>query len=291
MKAFPVWLTQAVVVGAIVGGLAAAVVGLQNASPGISSPPQAPQVSQTPAVTPDSVAASPVPDSPVPVPSSTPLESPVAAASEQHHSLILVDQAKPGSDFFEFRERLRQAVRERDAAFVRRVAAPDIKLSFGPSLTLTKLNIDSPNAMIWQYLERAIGTGCATQPLAAANQPSRWICPHAFLAPDHDRSVDAFESIVIVGKSVNVRAAPSTSSPVVGTVSNEVLRVDQAAQSGKPEAFFKAIETNAGWKAVILPDGKRGYVSSRYAFSPIGYRAAFVKHNGQWQMTLFLAGD
>jgi hypothetical protein len=32
-------------------------------------------------------------------------------------------------------------------------------------------------------------------------------------------------------------------------------------------------------------------VSSRYAYSPIGYRAIFAKVDGAWKMQAFVSGD
>lgn len=118
-----------------------------------------------------------------------------------------------------------------------------------------------------------------------------WICPHVFLAPEQDAAIDAFASVVVVGQDVNVRAHPTRHSPVIGTASNEVLKFDQSAHAEQSRAFWQAKETNAGWIPVILPSGSRGYISSRYAYTPAGYRAFFNKINGQWTMTLFIAGD
>lgn len=215
------------------------------------------------------------------------------AASYSRHPLLLEDEVRPGTDFFQFREQLRQAIRDRNAAFLRRIADPNIKLSFGLPLTLTDLEIDNPDAPVWQHLERTIGAGCALQVLQnnSASESTQWVCPHAFLAPDRDGTIDAFESIVIVGEAINVRAEPTANSPVVGTVSNEVVKIDSTAYATHPPEFFEAKETNLGWTPVILPNGVRGYVSSRYAFSPVGYRAGFVQNHGQWTMTFFVAGD
>lgn len=209
------------------------------------------------------------------------------------HALLLEDEAEPGTAFFQFREQLRQAIRDRDAAFIRRIADPNIKLSFGLPLTLTDLEIDNPNALVWQHLERAIGAGCALQVLQNSSVPesTQWVCPHAFLAPERDESIDAFESIVIVGAAINVRAEPKANSSVVGTVSNEVVKVNSSAYANHPPEFFEAKETNLGWMPIILPNGVQGYVSSQDAFSPIGYRAGFIQNHGEWTMTFFLAGD
>jgi SH3-like domain-containing protein len=46
-----------------------------------------------------------------------------------------------------------------------------------------------------------------------------------------------------------------------------------------------------GWLQVALADGQRGFVADRYLRSPIDYRVAFEKQDGNWRMTFFLAGD
>jgi len=46
------------------------------------------------------------------------------------------------------------------------------------------------------------------------------------------------------------------------------------------------------WYFIESLDGKlTGYVYWDYIWSPIGYRAAFYKIDGKWQMTFLLAGD
>lgn len=309
MKASQVWVIQAVILAAVVGSVGAVVSWVVAKPSALTSTLEA-----MPSVTPSQTSTSITNiAAPIAVPSATPNQSSNLAAHQSvnynqspqtklptqtdtypRHPLILVDEATPGSDFFQFRDRLRRAIRERDAAFIRQIADPHIKLSFGLPQTLSDLEIDSPDAVVWQQLERALGTGCVVYPIPGSTT-TQWVCPHAFLAPDQDGSIDAFSSVIIVGENINVRAEPTTDSPIVGTVSNEVLKFDQAAMADKPQEFWQAGETNAGWKAVILPNGNHGYVSSRYAYSPVGYRAFFSQDssqaNGPWRMTIFLAGD
>lgn len=205
--------------------------------------------------------------------------------------LTLIDEATNSTDFSQFRERLRQAVRDRDAEFIRAIATPDIKLTFGLPITLNDLDIDNPNADVWLHMEKAIATGCASQHYGSPSEQPTWICPHAFLAPDQSPNMDAFSQVIIVGQDVNVRAQPNQNSPVVGTLSNEAVRYDTEATLDLSEQQRTAMSTLSGWYPVITPSGDRGFVSSRYAYSPIGYRAFFEKIDGDWKMSVFIAGD
>lgn len=199
-----------------------------------------------------------------------------------------VDQAKPGSSFYQFRQQLQQAVQRRDANFIRSIAAPNIRLTFGTPITLNDLDIDNPNALFWRRLERIISTGCAPYE-APANAPATdaWVCPHVAQAA----LGDPFTDVYIVGEGVNVRARPELNSSVVGVVSNEVVAIDQAAYNAFSDSQRIATETLSGWFPIVTSQGQRGYVSSRYAYLPAGHRARFERIDNRWQMTIFITGD
>lgn len=65
----------------------------------------------------------------------------------------------------------------------------------------------------------------------------------------------------------------------------------EAWQQGLSDQARAALETFDGWRPIITPNGLRGYVSSRYSYTPSGYRALFEKIDGEWQMTAFIEGD
>lgn len=205
---------------------------------------------------------------------------------------VLNDLAKPNTSFYEFRNRLRQAVKERDAEYIRAIAAPNIKLSFGLPMRLDELDLDNPNSLFWKRLERIINIGCApfegSPEIVATANAQVWICPHLFQAVQID---DPYTDIFIVGENVNVRSQPSTDSPAIAVLSNEVVRVDPMGFEILSQEQREVLETNRGWRPIITPQGDRGFVSSRYAYSPMGYRAYFVNEGDGWFMTVFLVGD
>ncbi|MEB3211752.1 MAG: SH3 domain-containing protein, partial [Leptolyngbyaceae bacterium] len=203
-----------------------------------------------------------------------PVKPPAEAAPRQ--PLQLSDEGQTSGDFIAFRNTLRQAVQNRDAEFIRAIAAPGIRLTFGLPITIEDLDLDNPNAPFWKHMEKAIATGCANEVFGVAPERESWICPHVFLAPDALPSIDPYEDIVIVGENINVRSAPTDDSPVIDTVSNEVVRHDYDSANEMTDAQRQAMSTLEGWQPIITSTGQRGYVSSRYAYSPIGYRAFFT---------------
>lgn len=200
---------------------------------------------------------------------------------------VLVDQVKPGSSFSQFREQLRQAVRDRNAGFIRAIADPRIQLGYGRPRPLSSLDINNPQAPFWLHLERVLSVDCAPYEAPPGATVEAWACPHVFQAA----LGDPFADVYIVGEGINVRSQPRLGSPVVDGVSNEVVKVDQAALNAFSQSQLKALQTLAGWYPVITPAGQRGYVSSRYAFIPAGFRAIFERQGTRWKMTAFLAGD
>lgn len=206
-------------------------------------------------------------------------------------TLVLIDKASPGSDFGQFRDRLKQAIRKRDAAFVKQVMAPDIRLTFGRPFPISQLKLENPKAPVWQNLERTLEPGCAPMPTIQKTDPVTWACPTVFAAHGVVKHIDPFEQIFIVGKDVIVRLQPSTQSDRVTTVSHQVVKLDQVGMGQLSEAQRRSIGTATGWAPILLTDGQRGFVSGRYAYAPLGYRTLFQKVKGQWQMQAFIAGD
>jgi hypothetical protein len=98
----------------------------------------------------------------------------------------LEDQVTPGSSFDQFRERLKRAIRERDATFIRAIADPDIKLTFGLPMKLTALGFENPNSLAWKRLERILSVGCASYEAPAGVEIDAYQCPHVSPAAMED---------------------------------------------------------------------------------------------------------
>jgi len=213
------------------------------------------------------------------------------AESVPREPLQLTDEGSASADFVAFRNTLRQAVQDRDSTFIRAIAAPDIRLTFGLPITIEELDLDNPNAPFWKHMEKALATGCASEIFGIEPERETWVCPHVFLAPGEVSAIDPYEDIVIVGENINVRIAPTADSPVIDTVSNEVVRHDYDSINDLTETQQQAMSTIEGWHPIITSSGQRGFVSSQYAYSPIGHRAFFTKEGDAWQMNVFIAGD
>lgn len=211
--------------------------------------------------------------------------------SPQH--FVLTDQSETDQDFFQFLQKLQKAVDERDAHFIHALVTPKTQLSFGVGVTLDDLGVSNKNSPFWLHLEKAIAIGCSqyetnSNPTSISNSYN-WYCPP--LDSEQSKVISAFEQVFIVSEQVKVRAEPNNNSSILGIVSYEIIKFDYEGLSKLSAQQQDAIYTLYGWMPVILSNGQRGYVNSRYAYRTVGYRIWLVKSENKWQLMSFVAGD
>ena len=179
----------------------------------------------------------------------------------------------------EFRDRLMRALREHDLDFVISIMEPDIKLSFGGEAGIEDfkkmwIKGDGPEVgQFWTKMTEVLSMGGK---LETDGKQKFFTAPYTFTHFPQD--LDAFESIVITGANVNVREKPNLKSRVIESLTYEVVRT-----TGNQE--------QEDWAKVVMPSGRTGYVSQRFARSPVDYRVRFSTESGRWRMVFFLAGD
>ena len=194
----------------------------------------------------------------------------LAAAGAQ---LLPVDEASRRPDFFSFRAGVQRAIAQRDPAALLAIVHPQIRNSFGDDDgidTFRRMWIDTPESGIWNELGTVLALG------GSFHDDDTFVAPYVYSKwPD---PFDAFEHVAVIGADVRVRAKPSVDAPALSSVSFVILPVAAPADT-------------ADWRAVRLDGGGTGYVASRYARSPVDYRAVFRFASGQWKMVTFVAGD
>ncbi len=300
------WIVGGLVISGAIAGVSLAVVGQKNHSTGREEP----IASITPAPVP---LASPIP-SPVPtVVAVSPKPSPTAKAIEPvslepiapPKRVVLVDGVKPGSEFFEFRQRLRQAVQGRDVKFVRSLLPSEgITLGFGAVTPIAELKLENPQAEFWGLLEKSIANGCGPgAPSQDPNLPPQtptWTCSNIAqqlstqYPASQEKAPEAAGQAVVVGQGVNVRAQPSAKSQIIGTLSDELVEVDHKALTQQSIALAqqgKNYDPINGWTPVILSDQKLGFVANRYVYTPLEYHVVFAKVDGSWRLLYVPGGD
>lgn len=205
--------------------------------------------------------------------------------SPQERYVLPVDEAKQDASFFAFREKLIDAAERRDAAFIMSILDPKIELSFGGDAGIADFKriwkITSKNSEFWDIFLKVIRNGGS---FSRQGGITTFYAPYTFGGFPED--LDAFEHEVIFGRNVNLREGPDADSPVVASLSYNIVKVDY-----KNSVKEKAGEERYSWLRIETLGGKKGFVKSEFVRSPIDYRAGFEKKRGVWKMVAFIAGD
>jgi hypothetical protein len=200
--------------------------------------------------------------------------------------LYPVDEASQDASFLEFREKLAEAIKNRDKDYILSILDPDIKNSFGGDGGIEEFKslwkLDESESELWNELLAVLTLGGAF---------GEYLGGTSFEAPYVSASwpdeYDAYEYMAIVGENVSVRLEPSLSATVIDALSYDIVKRVYVLCSVLGE--IKA--DGHTWMLIITPDGKAGFVSRKYLRSAIDYRAYFSKTDGKWFMACFIAGD
>jgi hypothetical protein len=201
-------------------------------------------------------------------------------AMAQVAKLYPVDEGPKDPSFKAFRDKLIEAAKNRDTKFVMSILDPDILNSFGGDGGVEqfkeKWKPDNPNSELWGVLLEVLSIGGSFDP-----RTKDFCAPYVF---SNFPELDGFEHSAIIGEQVRVREQPSLTSPIIASLSYDIVDL--------PDRPVNPIKMDGiSWIAIKLSNGKTGFVSKQFIRSPIDYRACFSKKNGKWRMNTLVAGD
>jgi hypothetical protein len=222
--------------------------------------------------------------------SSSDADSLASADSVTSPALAAVDSGAPefpprdeaNEAFSAWRELALSALARKDTVFLRGMLSPVIKTGFGPEggiddfKSMWKTN--DPSSSVWATLTRVLRMG------GQQTSDSTFTAPYVFAFwPD---SLDAFEHIAVTSSGAAIRTQPDERSEAFGTASHTILRFKEWVGVRENPAA-----PDTSWARVELLDTRTGWLKSADVFSPVGWRAAFVRRGEQWIMLMFVAGD
>jgi hypothetical protein len=209
----------------------------------------------------------------------------INVSAQKERQVFPVDEGKTDASFASFREKLTEAVKERDVKYLIGVLDPKITNSFGGNGGVEGFKkmwkISSPKSELWDELLIVLTNGGS---FIGEGKNSQFCAPYSFTKFPED--LDAFEHQMIFGNNLSLRAEPDLKAKTVTQLSYNVVKVDY-----KNSVADKNKAGKYAWLKVETLGGKKGFVSAKFVRSPIDYRACFEKKNGKWKMTVFVAGD
>ena len=205
-------------------------------------------------------------------------------ATAETRKLYPVDEGAKDASFKAFRNKLIEAVKQRNTRFVLSVLHPRVQLSFGGHAGqkdfLEMWKPDSSDSRLWNELSTVLSLGGT---FSKSEGKRVFWAPYTFSAFPDD--LDGYEYASIVGENVRVRSQPNTTASIVTNLSYDIVKATFPVSDNSREGDVP------GWVRVVVPDGRNGYVASRYIRSPIDYRLGVERIRGKWLITYFIAGD
>jgi hypothetical protein len=223
-------------------------------------------------------------------PDSPSVDSSSAASPPPATSLSPIDSGAPrllprdeaDESFRQFRATMLDALARRDTTALYAILAPEIKNSFGGDDGIDGFRrvwrMDDPQTAVWSAFARVLRMG------GRRTSDTTFTAPYVYAFWPDD--VDAFEHVAVTTENAVIRTGPAESADALGTASHSIIRF--TGWSSNP-AHPLAHDTT--WAHVGLRDKREGWMRAADVYSPVSWRAMFVKRQGRWLMVLLVAGD
>jgi hypothetical protein len=206
----------------------------------------------------------------------------------QEPTIAFADDAVGDPDLHVWRTRFLEALTQRDTAALFAALNPRILNSFGGDggiqefKTQWQLTTAPERSEVWELLIGLLRQG------GRFVQGGIFAAPFYTLAPVTPRlspELDGFETLVVIGEDVPVRATPSLDGPVLATLTQAVVQIDRQRD---------AVRDTAGriWAPVVLIHAQApGWIEQSMVRSPIGYRLGIGRSGDAWEIRSLVAGD
>jgi hypothetical protein len=212
--------------------------------------------------------------------------------TEQRIKLLPVDEGSGDPSFQNFRNHLLVAVRKHDQDFILRVLHPAIKNGYdieaGVHEFRQRWKPEDPESSIWDVLSSILTGGGSFikrdghREFCGPYVVSQW----SNVVRQLPKGTDSLDYVAITGKDVGVRLEPKLTSPIVDSLSYDVVK-----SVPNSEVLARSTAEFSSWVKIKTPTGREGYVPDSYVQGPMDYGACFRRTNGRWIITELAARE
>lgn len=191
---------------------------------------------------------------------------------------------KPQGDLAQFLKEYRAAIAAKNSDFIYNSLDEQIMNSFGGNGGIPEFKEYwqdlNPDSEFWAIMEQILVLGGTY-----SENKMAFTVPYVYTNwPGHEE-FDVFEHLAVTGTKVNLRDKPSLlGSEVLAQLSYAIVKMDYDktyADIQKPSWIF-ITDTKTGLS---------GYMHKDFLYSPVDYRASFVKAADGWKLIFLVAGD
>jgi hypothetical protein len=204
------------------------------------------------------------------------LASPLLA---QERKLPLVDEAASDVSWLRFKKRLQAAIDSRDKQFLLSILDKNVRnqseKTRGVAQFRRQWELDTTDTPVWRELQTALQLGSAW--MRREKGPRELCTPYVLGKWPED--VEPVNHAVVISRDTTVQSEPSTSSASLGTLSYDIVAINDWEVDDKADPRQKWVR--------IRHRNRDGFLLEEHVRSPIEQAACFVKSGNGWRMTAF----
>jgi hypothetical protein len=205
--------------------------------------------------------------------------------SGYHYKLTPTDEALRDPSLRALRDAMLRAADARDVARLRPLLAAHVWIDrepLSPSGAIAAIAAypRDDRIVFWQDLREALRLGFI-------RQDGDVCAPYAvFQIPQ--QAYGSFTPLGIVAAGVRIRREPSVDSPIVDTLSYDIVAAEPGDRKPEPSGEFGGVYE---WYPVRTSQGALGWVLSKYVREGGARRFCFTKERGRWKLSSWGFGD
>lgn len=192
------------------------------------------------------------------------------------------DEAAGDPSWTRFRDRLLEAVQQRDKKFVLGLVDRNVRNGIGQPNGLDEFirqwEPDAENSPLWRELPRALHLGAAYY---SHEKMPRSLCA-PYVLPRWPKNTDPHGNGAITARETALRATPSGSAAILASLGQSIVRVTDW------EVADSDAEVRQKWVKISAND-REGFIPEEHIRSPLEHLACFRKGEAGWRLTSFLA--
>lgn len=203
-------------------------------------------------------------------------------AKPQDGAFAPQDEAAYDQSWTRFRDRLLEAVQQRDKKFVLGIVARNVRNGIGQPNGLEEFirqwDPDAEDSPLWRELPRALHLGAVYY---SHERMPRSLCA-PYVLPRWPKGVDPRDNGAITARETTVRAEASGGAETITTLGPSIVHVSDWEVADNDTAVKQ--------KWVKIRSGEReGFIPEEHIRSPLEHLACFRKGEAGWYLTSFLA--
>ncbi len=205
---------------------------------------------------------------------------------------LVLDESHLDRDFLRFKLQLTEAILDKDALKIAPLLHHDLDLGYDSPENAREYLLETfrqgNGEYFWDELYRLISLGFIREQTDTRVHDEA-VSHTSFLAPSYASQsfpTNLDQKLIITGRNVNIRSAPTTRATIIRQASWEVFRYHSEVDGD--EFVAKNLSADGyNWVELVLPDGKIGYVVETFTTVGLLVNLRVARFEDGWKIVGF----